>query len=72
MQKYGKLVDVVMQCSSVQLDGYKPLRHEPIPEGFDQQTQYAYELDPVETADEIVIGVGIGVLQMDDPEEGMI
>ena len=72
MRKYGKLVDWVMQCSSVQLDGYKPLRHEPIPEDFDQQTQYAYELDPIETADEIVIGVGIGVLQMDDPEEGMI
>ena len=54
------------------MDGYKPLRHEPIPEDFDQQTQYAYELDPIEKADEIVIGVGIGVLQVDDPEEGMI
>ena len=72
MQKYGKLAGGVMQCSSVQLDGYKPLRHEQIPEDFDQQTQYAYELDPVETADEIVIGVGIGVLQVDGPEEGMI
>lgn len=61
-----------MQCSSVQLDGCKPLRHEPIPEGFDQQTQFAYELDPVETADEIVIGVGIGVLQVGGPEEGVI
>ena len=72
MQKYGKLVDGVMQCSSVQLDGYKPLRHEEIPADFDQQTQYVYELNPVETADEIVMGVGIGVLQVDDPEEGMI
>lgn len=72
MQKYGKLVDGVMQCSSVKLDGYKPLRHDPIPEDFDQQTQYVYELNPVETADEIVIGVGIGALQVDDPEEGMI
>ena len=72
MQKYGKLVDGVMHCSSVQLDGYKPLRHDLIPENFDQQTQYAYELDPVETADEIVIGVGFGVLQADDPEEDMI
>lgn len=61
-----------MQCSSVKLDGYKLLRHDPIPEDFDQQTQYAYELNPVETADEIVIGVGIGALQVDDPEEGMI
>mgnify|MGYP003588789278 CR=1 FL=1 len=61
-----------MLCNSVRLDGYKPLRHDPIQEDFDQQTQYAYELDPMETADEIVIGVGIGVLQVDDPEEGMI
>jgi hypothetical protein len=71
MGNYGKLVNGIMQCGSIQLEGFKPIRYEEIPAGFDQQAQFAYQLDPVETDTEIFIGVGIGVLQVEGtPEEG--
>lgn len=61
--KYGKIIDGALVRSFVQLSGFKPIRYEAIPADFDQQTQYIYQLAPVETSTEIYLGVQTATLQ---------
>lgn len=67
MVKYGKIVNGELIISSIQFEGYKPIVYADIPESFDQTTQYIIETDPVEEAEQIVIGVEVHNLE---PDEG--
>lgn len=69
MEKYGRIKeDGSLSQSSKPLDGYKLLRHEKIPESFNQESEYVIQCDPVEKDDYIFIGIEIHELEIEDEE----
>mgnify|MGYP001252653759 len=66
MQKYGIIKDGDLLLSSRQLDGYKPVVFEQVPENFDQENQYIVQKEPVDHNDHIFVGIEIHDLEVDE------
>lgn len=74
MQSYGILVDGDLVLNSKQLDGYKPVKYAEIPTDFDQTTHYIVQSAPVETEDNIFVGIELHELELaeDDNDEHVL
>ena len=57
-----------MLLSSKQIDGYKPITYEKLPDNFDQTTQYVVQLEPIENDERIYIGIEVRDLEIEDED----
>lgn len=69
MPKYGIInADGSMSTSSKELEGYKPIRYERIPDGFNQETHYVEQSNPTDEDDHIYVGIEVHELELEDDD----
>lgn len=68
MQKYGIIKDDKLVLSDTQIDGYKLVVFEEVPE-FDQVTHYVVQGDVVDNGDVITVGYELNILDQQDDVE---
>lgn len=69
MQKYGIILNGKLLLSDEPLDNYKPVQYAPIPDSFDQATQYVIQADPVDNGDIISMGIEVKELPPQDEQQ---
>jgi len=72
MQKYGIIQDGNLIVNNQQLDGYKPVEFAPIPNTFDQQTQYVVQTGAVDNGDVISVGIEVEELPPEDEQSNVL
>jgi hypothetical protein len=70
-QLYGLIVNGEFEASPEQLEGYKPIVFQDIPE-FDQATQYVEQDAPVDRGDDIYFGVNVLTMAVDEENNSII
>lgn len=69
MVRYGRIKENGSLSQSLkQLEGYKPIEFEGLPNGFDQTKEYAVQAEPVDRGDHIFVGIEIHELELKDEE----